>query len=437
MAEIGLALMRNLRTLVVFFTLLGVLASCSDQPGKDTSILRFAKLIDGTGKALSGHEIAISEGVITAIGDDLRNQYPAAEIVDLGNLVALPGLIDAHVHITYALAEMPQGDAWAELGETSAADRLKAAAENARQTLESGVTSARDLYSSEGTGYALKEQIEQGAISGPRLFLSGAGFHPQALLPLAEGEERDIVAEFSQATRQRIAMGADWIKIFASTGSASDLTGEQVFFYPEIKAVVDIAHAAGVRVALHTYGPGAVPDALRAGVDSIEHPVGLTGEILEEWAASGTIYVPTIDHNRYYADHRAEYGYDDKIERGLREFVQANVETVRHAHSVGIRIAMGSDAVMTMFGQNTQELEWFVEAGMTPGEAIQSATINGAILLGQEELLGRLAPGFAADIIAVKGDPLSNIHALTDNVIWVMKGGEVVVKKDQGTAEEQ
>ena len=263
----------------------------------------------------------------------------------------------------------------------------------------------------------------------PRLFVAGAGIHPLTLKPLAEGETRDTVAEFIEHAEKRIADGADWLKIFATTGSADDLTGQQLFFYPEIKVATETAHAAGLRVALHSYGPSAVADALRAGVDSIEHPVGLDDQLLDQWAATDTIYVPTIDHNRYYADHRDEYGYDEAVESALHKFVHRNVESLRRAHRAGLTIAMGSDAVMSGFGQNTRELEWFVEAGMTPAEAIQTATVNGAILLGQEQHLGRLKSGFAADIVAVEGDPLRDIRALTHNVKWVMKNGEVVVDR--------
>ena len=221
--------------------------------------------------------------------------------------------------------------------------------------------------------------------------------------------------------------GADWVKIFASTGSADDLTGKQIFSYPEIKAATDVAHAAGLRVALHSYGPAAVPDALRAGVDSIEHPVGVSAATLERWAESATFYVPTIDHNRYYADHRGEYGYDENIADDLHRFVQDNVETLRLAHAAGVRIAMGSDAVMSMFGQNTRELEWFVAAGMTPAQALHAATLNAAVLLGQEHTLGRLKAGYTADIVAVAGDPLTDIEAVSRRVRWVMKDGVVVI----------
>jgi imidazolonepropionase-like amidohydrolase len=244
---------------------------------------------------------------------------------------------------------------------------------------------------------------------------------------LPEGETRDAVYEFVEFTEQRIAEGADWLKIFATTGSADDLTGKQQFLYPEIKAATDTAHAAGLKVAVHSYGPSAVADALRAGVDSIEHPVGLTDQLLEQWAATDTVYVPTIDHNRYYADHRDEYGYDESIESDLHAFVQRNVESLRRAHEAGLTIAMGSDAVMSGFGQNTLELEWFIEAGMTTAEAIQTATMNGARLVGHEQYLGRLKSGFAADIVAVAGNPLRDIRAITRNVKWVMKDGDVVL----------
>lgn len=390
-------------------------------------LLRFAKLVDGTGETLNGREIVVEDGLIVAVGDRLREQYPGAVAVGLDDLVALPGLIDVHVHMTYGLTEPSQGDAWAELFASPATERLVAGTKNARLTLATGVTSARDLFAFDGLASLLKALIDDDVIPGPRLFVAEEGIHPLTLTPVADDEERDLVAEFTMQAERRVAAGADWVKIFATTGSANDLSGQQVFFYPEIKAATDVAHAAGLRVAVHSYGPAAVDDALRAGVDSIEHPVGLDDKLLKRWATTNTVYVPTIDHNLYYAEHRDEYGYDQKTDEDLRAFVANNIETLRRAHEAGIRIAMGSDAVMTMFGRNTRELEWFIEAGMTPREAIRAATVNGAALLGQEHFLGRLAPGYAADIVAVDGDPVEDIRALTRNVRWVMKSGDIVV----------
>jgi imidazolonepropionase-like amidohydrolase len=392
----------------------------------DPMLLRFDMLVDGTGEMLDAREIAVDDGRIVAIGNDLQARYPAGNLIDHEDLVALPGLIDVHVHMTYGLAGASQGDAWNELFATPAPDRLVAATGNARRTLETGVTAARDLFAFDGVDFQLKALIDNNIVPGPRLFLSGQGIHPLVLPPVPEGQQRDSVAEFISQVEQRIRLGADWIKIFATTGSADDLSGEQIFFYPEIKAATDTAHAAGLRVAVHSYGPSAVDDALKAGVDSIEHPVGLDDELIAQWARTNTVYVPTIDHNRYYAEHRSEYGYDETIERNLHAFVERNVETLHKVHAAGIAVAMGSDAVMTGFGENTRDLEWFVEAGLSTGEAIRAATINGARLLGQEEFLGRLQPGFAADIVAVAGNPLDDIQALTRNVRWVMKDGRVV-----------
>lgn len=418
--------------LVVMALLLGIPTQAdADEQAAETTILRFARIIDGTGEVLGAHEIAVQGDRIAAVGDGLSDRFPDATLTVLDALTAVPGLIDAHVHITYGLSHAPEGDAWAELGETSPDEKLAAGRRNALKTLETGVTSARDLHASDGVDQHLKAEIEAGETPGPRLFLAGVGIHPSTLPPLAEGEERDVVADVREMAEARVKEGRDWVKIFASTGTGADVTSEQLFHYPEIKAAVDVAHAGGLRVALHTYGPSAVPDALRAGVDSIEHPVDLSDEILAQWATGDTIYVPTIDHNRYYAEHRAEYGYDEEAARGLRAFVAKNVEAARRAHRAGIRIAMGSDAVMTMFGENTRELEWLVEAGLTPAEALSAATVNGAKLLGRENDLGRIAPGYFADIAAVDGDPLADIRALTRNVRWVMKGGEVVVESNE------
>lgn len=410
----------------VISALASLLVSFAPPAQAEITILQFSRLIDGTGIMLDANEIAVSDGEIIALGENLSADYPQATTIDLKTLIGLPGLIDVHTHITYALAEPPKGDAWAELTDTSAEERVKSAGIMARLTLESGITSVRNLGSWEGTAFTLREQINQGVVTGPRLFLSGTPIYSEIPDSGEESEREKIIAELMQMTRVRITEGVDWIKLFASTGSASDLTGKQILFYPAIKAVVDIAHAAGLRVALHSYGPDAVPGALRAGVDSIEHPVGLEDSILQEWSNTDTYYVPTIDHNRYYADHRSEYGYNKDIARDLREFVRANVETVRRAHAAGIRIAMGSDAVMTMFGQNTRELEWFIKAGMSNAEALNAAIANGAELLGMETKLGRLAPGFYADIIGVKANPLEDIDAVVNGVVWVMKNGRVV-----------
>jgi imidazolonepropionase-like amidohydrolase len=150
---------------------------------------------------------------------------------------------------------------------------------------------------------------------------------------------------------------------------------------------------------------------------------------IAEMARRGTWYVPTIDHNRYYADHASEYGFSPAAVAALRAFVERNLETARKAIAAGVKVAMGSDAVYSGFGENTRELAQLVRAGMTPAQALHAATAGGAELLGQEKTLGALAPGYAADIVAVDGDPLTNVAVLIDGVRWVMKGGAVVVDR--------
>jgi imidazolonepropionase-like amidohydrolase len=196
-----------------------------------------------------------------------------------------------------------------------------------------------------------------------------------------------------------------------------------------MKAIVDTAHAAGHKVAIHSYGASGVKDAVRAGADSVEHGVDLDEETIAEMVKQGTVWVPTIDHNRYYVDAKDEYGFKPEAIPPLQDYIQRNLEATRRAAKAGVRLGMGSDAVFTMFGQNTRELGWLVKAGLTPAQALAAATTTAADLLGMSDRLGRLAPGYAADIVAVEGDPLTNIDALFTGVRLVIKDGKTVVDK--------
>ena len=168
---------------------------------------------------------------------------------------------------------------------------------------------------------------------------------------------------------------------------------------------------------------------MRAGADSVEHGIDLDDETIAEMVKRGTVWVPTIDHNRYYVDAKDEYGFKPEAIPPLQDYIQKNLESTRRAVKAGVKIGMGSDAVYSMFGQNTRELGWFVKAGMTPAQALATATTTAADLLGMPERLGRLAPGYAADFVAVDGDPLQTIDALFTGVRVVMKDGKVVVDR--------
>jgi imidazolonepropionase-like amidohydrolase len=232
-----------------------------------------------------------------------------------------------------------------------------------------------------------------------------------------------------RVVRLQVFAGADYIKMYGSTGSGQDVTQFETFTYEEMKAAVDAAHALGRRIAIHSYGPAGARDAVRAGADSLEHATDMDDATIADMARRKTWYVPTIDHNRYYVDNYKLLGYPAAAVDGLNDHIVRNLATAKKAWKAGVRFAMGSDAVYTMFGENTRELGWFVKAGMTPEQALKTTTVNAAELLGQEKSLGALHPGYLADLVAVEGDPLLDIQVAIDKVRWVMKGGEVVFDK--------
>ena len=197
-------------------------------------------------------------------------------------------------------------------------------------------------------------------------------------------------------------------------------------------AVVDAAHKFGKKIAIHSYGPDGARDAVRAGTDSLEHATDMDDATIQEMAKRGTFYVPTIDHNRYYLDNWQKIGYANGFQEKTKAFIERNLETARKAFKAGVKFAMGSDAIYTMFGENTRELGWFVKAGMSPEQALRTATTNAAELLGKEKELGAVAPGYFGDLVAVEGDPLADIDAAIFKVKWVMKGGAVVADKTKG-----
>jgi imidazolonepropionase-like amidohydrolase len=311
------------------------------------------------------------------------------------------------------------------------------AQENARRALEAGVTTVRDLNAADGNDLAMRDLINMGKMVGPRMFVSGTGIRITRSLgpPAPVGIMVDGVDAVMRAARQVIASGADWVKVYGSTGGFDDLTQFQTFTFEEMKAAVDVAHALGKKVAIHSYGPAGARDAIRAGADSLEHATDMDDQTIAEMVKRRIFYVPTIDHNQYYVEnadnvHRFPPGTKER----LLDYIRRNLETARKAFRAGARIVTGSDAVYNGWGLNMRELDWFVKMGMTPEQALKTATTEPAAMLGMDKSLGAVAPGFLADIVAVEGDPLTNITAASnrDNVRWVMKAGRVVVDKTKG-----
>ncbi len=397
--------------------------------GAQTTAIKAGRVMTPGGRVLSDAVIVVDGERISAV--TTGTPPSASTIIDLSRYTIIPGMIDAHTHMTYfwdgAPGTRPRGVT--RLASVS----MVLAQANLRKTLETGVTAVRDMNAAEYTDVAMRDLIRTGIWTGPRMFVVGYGLGVtrQPFRPgVAPGPgTADGVSEVMLKVRQQIGAGVDWIKMFGSTGSFEDVTQNQTFTFEEMKAAVDTAHALGKPIAIHTYGPSGARDAVRAGADSIEHATDMDDATIQEMARKGTWYVPTIDHNRYYAEHAEEYGFAPGSVQRLNDFINRNLETARKAVKAGVKFAMGSDAVYSMFGENTRELGWFVKAGMTPAQALNAATAGGAAMLGMDRSLGAVAPGYLADLAAVEGDPLTDVTAVIDHVRWVMKGGRVVVDK--------
>ena len=389
-----------------------------------TKAIKFGRLVDGTGRVLTNAIVIVDNDRIAAVTTAASSIPAGADIIDLSRYSGIPGMIDAHTHMTYGPDPLTRGSRTATVNMILAEDALK-------KTLESGVTTVRDMNASEYVDVAMRDLINMGHWIGPRMLVVGCGLRAQRSkfgTPLQCGEGNGPV-EFERAARQQLAAGVDWIKIFGSTGSGQDVTGFQTVMYDEMKAAVDVVHAMGKKVAVHSYGASGGRDAIRAGADSLEHATDMDDETIAEMVRKNVYYVPTIDHNRYYYDNAEAFHYRSGAKEELTDFISRNLETTKKAFKAGAQIVMGSDAIYTMFGQNTRELGWFVKAGMTPEQALASATTTPAKMLSMEKQIGAVAPGFYADIVAVEGDPLADVNVIINNVKWVMRGGAVVVDK--------
>jgi len=422
-----------LAVLLLVFCATGLRAQAKPD-AKAVKAVRFGKLWDAKGKLWTNAIVIVDGDRIRSVTMDASVIPAAAEIIDLSKYTGLPGLIDAHTHMTIYTDETPGEPMLKQLTSNPPAVELFLARKGAMRTLEAGVTTVRDLGADQYLDIAMRDLINRGEMIGPRMFVCGYGLYitntpyKPGMNPPAGGIA-DGVPEVLKSLRQQVAAGADVIKMYASTGTDDDVTGFQTYSYEEIKAAVDAAHQFGKKIAIHSYGPDGARDAVRAGTDSLEHATDMDDATIQTMAKRGTFYVPTIDHNRYYLDNWQKIGYANGFQEKTKAFIQRNLETARKAHKAGVKFAMGSDAIYTMFGENTRELSWFVKAGMTPEQALRTATTNAAELLGKEKELGAVAPGYFADLVAVEGDPLADIDVAIYKVKWVMKGGAVVADK--------
>jgi imidazolonepropionase-like amidohydrolase len=398
------------------------------------TVLRCGRLIDGKRAAPLSDAVILVEGQrIKEVGAGLA--VPAgARVVDLGRGTCLPGLIDNHTHL------LLQGDVTAEdydaqLLKQSIPYRAIAATAAARTSLLNGFTTVRDLET-EGAMYAdvdLKTAIERGVVPGPRMFVVTRALAPTGTYPLLgyswelkmpEGVQiADGADGVRRAVREQIKYGADWIKYYSDRRyfmKDGALHSWVNFTDEEAKALVDESHRMGRKVAAHAIGRDGIESALRAGVDTIEHGDGLDDEMIDLMVRRGVYWCPTIFVGAYVAEGRAAAG--SPIWKTM-----VDLERVAFGKALrkGVKISYGTDAGGYAWTENqAQELAYMVRYGMTPMQAIQSATSVAASLLGQEANFGSLEAGRFADVIAVKGDPLADVREL-EHVSFVMKAGTV------------
>jgi len=380
---------------------------------------------------------SVRDGYVDAAGFEL---VPAGvEMIDLREYFVLPGLIDSHVHLTTDKAGVE-----AQLWDVSASVATKAyeAAVNAKKTLDAGFTTVRNLGDGDGVILALRDAVATGQLPGPRILDAGVSIsvtagHMDPTLGFAEGLHAalstsenlcDGVESCRRAVRKQIGRGADVIKI-ATTGGVNSRIGAgvgQQMFEDEARAIVETAHLAGKKVAVHAHGGDGVKVALRAGADSIEHGTLLDDEGVALFKSSGAYYVPTLSTINGYNERLAKNpeAYTGAVLEKIKWRIGITGKSLAMAVPRGVKIAFGTDAGVSLHGRNADEFELMVKFGMTAQQAIVAATTNAADLLGVGDQVGDLAAGKQADLIAVRGNPLEDVTVLK-NVRVVMKGGQI------------
>ena len=407
------------------------------EPPAGTTVLKAARLFDGRGEtAIRNAVIVVTDGKIQSVGSGLA--VPAgATVIDLGDATLLPGFIDAHTHLTgESTANWLQGamDGMRRV----VAETAVRATEYARRTVMAGFTTVRDVGSGDYIDVGLRNAIEAGVVPGPRMLvavhsLGARGGHcdntgfPYMLFGTEPGMADGIAAGaagFRDAVRFQVKYGADVIKVCATGGvlSLSDEVDTPQLTQEEMDALVDEAHRLRKKTAAHAHGAEGAKVAIRAGIDSIDHGSFLDDEAVRMMKERGTYLVPTAMAVKHVTGSNRTY--PPEIAAKAKAAGEAHGAAFRRAIQAGVKIALGTDSGVSPHGLNAQEFGLMVDHGMSPAAALRAGTSVAAALLGLDRVVGTLEAGKQADIVAVPGDPLADIHA-TEKVLFVMRGGKV------------
>jgi imidazolonepropionase-like amidohydrolase len=433
--------MNIFRRMLIFCLAFPLAATGQQAPiaaGAQITVIRAGTLIDGKSNSPRHDQVIVIRGNrIESVSDAASSKMPAdAKVIDLSHATVLPGLIDSHTHIFLQGEDPAQGGYDANILKYPLSFRAARASVSARRALEQGFTTLRDVET-EGAGYGdvgIKQAIEGGYIPGPRLFVSTRaisttggypleGYAPELEMPKGV-QVVDGPVEARKAAREQLDHGADWIKVYMThrswLGKNGELVSQPTLTVEELKAIVDEAHGWTKKVACHAYNGIGLQRALDGGCDSIEHGLEITDAQIAQMVKQGTWYCPTLAV--YYTDWGPA---DTPAGQRDRKRAAVHIQSFQKAMKAGVKIVFGTDIGGIPWTEPiAQEFLRMVEFGMSPADAMRSATSRAAEMLDMEGQIGVIAPGAYADVIAVNGDPLRDIKVL-ENVQFVMKDGNV------------